>query len=95
MNKKTHSPRARAVSASVLRVLACLFPLFGPAALEAADNGDAEKPAATSRFFDAGDGWLDISGFLDTAYGFVPVLASITEPAVGCGAADTRGGRAG
>jgi len=93
MNKKTHSSRARADSASVLRVLVCLFLLFGPAALEAADNGDAEIAAATSRFFDADDGWFDISGFLDTAYGFVPLLAQITEPAVGCGAAGARGGR--
>ena len=47
--------------------------------------GAAEAPTE-SRFFDAADGWLDVSGFLDTAYGFVPVLAPITEPAVGYGA---------
>jgi hypothetical protein len=42
--------------------------------------------AAESRFRDA-DGWLDMSEFLDTAYGFVPILVPITEPAVGYGAA--------
>lgn len=31
------------------------------------------------------DGWLDCSGFLDTAYGFIPVVMPITEPAVGYG----------
>jgi hypothetical protein len=35
---------------------------------------------------DPQDGWLDASAFLDTAYGFVPVIAPITEPAVGYGA---------
>ena len=33
------------------------------------------------------DGWLDISKFLDTAHGFLPIVAPITEPAVGYGAA--------
>jgi hypothetical protein len=35
----------------------------------------------------AEDGWLDLSGFLDETYGFVPLLVPITEPAVGYGAA--------
>ncbi len=42
---------------------------------------------APSRFFDPEDGWVDVSGFLDTAYGFLPIAAPITEPAVGYGAA--------
>jgi len=33
------------------------------------------------------DGWLDVSGFLDKQYGFLPVVLPITEPAVGYGAA--------
>lgn len=40
----------------------------------------------STRFFDAEDGWFDLSGLLDTAYGFVPVISPITEPAVGYGA---------
>jgi hypothetical protein len=40
-----------------------------------------------SKFVDAQDGWLDLGEFLDTAYGFVPVVSPITEPAVGYGAA--------
>jgi hypothetical protein len=42
---------------------------------------------ARKDFVDPGDGWLDIGGFLDQAYGFVPIIAPITEPAVGYGAA--------
>jgi hypothetical protein len=38
-------------------------------------------------FFDAQDGFVDVSRFLDRAYGFIPVLVPITEPAVGYGAA--------
>ncbi len=36
---------------------------------------------------DPQDGALDLSAILDTAYGFVPIVAPITEPAVGYGAA--------
>ena len=42
-----------------------------------------------SKIRSAEDGWLDISGFLDQAYGFVPIVMPITEPAVGYGAAGT------
>jgi len=47
-------------------------------------------PAATnppSMFRSPDDGWLDVSGFLDEKYGFLPVVIPITEPAVGYGAA--------
>jgi hypothetical protein len=45
-----------------------------------------ERPS----LYDAQDGWLDLSGFLDTAYGFVPLVMPITEPAVGYGALAAR-----
>ena len=45
-----------------------------------------EKLEETSRFRSDDDGWLDISGFIDQAYGFVPLVIPITEPAVGLGA---------
>lgn len=32
------------------------------------------------------DGWLDMSDFIDQVYGFLPLIISITEPAVGFGA---------
>jgi outer membrane protein assembly factor BamA len=40
-----------------------------------------------SLFISAEDGWMDISGFLDTQFGFLPIVAPISEPAVGYGAA--------
>jgi hypothetical protein len=33
------------------------------------------------------DGWVDVSGFLDEKYGFLPLAVPITEPAVGYGVA--------
>src|SRR5258705_5610412 len=39
------------------------------------------------KFHSAADGWLDVSGFLDEKFGFLPVVIPITEPAVGYGAA--------
>ena len=55
-------------------------------------TASTNAPPATStnnepELFDQDDGWLDMSGFLDTAYGFVPMIVPITEPAVGYGAA--------
>ena len=38
-------------------------------------------------FYTTDDGWLDVSEFVDEAYGFVPLVIPITEPAVGYGAA--------
>jgi outer membrane protein assembly factor BamA len=54
--------------------------------VHAADSEPAkEKPKVS--FIDPVDGWFDVSDFLDTVYGFVPVIMPITEPAVGYGAA--------
>jgi outer membrane protein assembly factor BamA len=43
--------------------------------------------AGGSKLVDPVDGWFDASGFLDTAYGFMPIASPVTEPAVGYGAA--------
>lgn len=61
-------------------------------ALLAATGAWAQLPADTASdkanwFHSADDGQLDVSGFLDQTYGFLPVLIPITEPAVGYGAA--------
>ena len=48
------------------------------------------KPAAgkvVPFLIDPEDGRLDVSKFIDQAYGFVPIVMPITEPAVGYGAA--------
>jgi hypothetical protein len=64
-----------------LRFLLCAGVLAGAAAHAAAPD------TVPDLFHDAQDGWFDVGGFLDTVYGFVPVIAPITEPAVGYGAA--------
>jgi outer membrane protein assembly factor BamA len=63
---------------------------LGPAALccallgTVAHAADA-SPEKPSRIWSPEDGWLDVSGFLDEAYGFIPLVIPITEPAVGVG----------
>lgn len=68
------------------RGLLCLASLFLAATLHAAESTPSKDAANPSRFYDAEDGWFDVSEFLDTVYGFVPVVMPITEPAVGYGA---------
>lgn len=81
-----------AVLRTALRVFCFLTCLAGATALHAADDAESKQPvtapapAEKPRFIDT-DGWFDFSKFLDTAYGFVPVIVPITEPAVGYGAA--------
>jgi outer membrane protein assembly factor BamA len=71
----------------MLRAALCAVCLLGATALQAADSVPAtEKPKAVS-FRDPADGWFDVSEFLDTVYGFIPVVMPITEPAGGYGAA--------
>jgi outer membrane protein assembly factor BamA len=75
----------RAAGAVCILLTAVFYPLW------VAAQASAEKPAETSpapsKFRSADDGWLDVSGFLDEKYGFLPVAIPITEPAVGYGAA--------
>ena len=56
-------------------------------ALASDDPPQVAEPVKSSRLWSPEDGWLDISVALDQAYGFVPLLVPITEPAVGEGAA--------
>jgi len=53
--------------------------------LAAAAAAHAAEPEPL--FVDPEDGWFDVGAFVARKYGFVPVLAPITEPAVGYGAA--------
>jgi hypothetical protein len=50
-------------------------------------SGAAAVADTSSKSRSAEDGWFDISGFMDKAYGFAPLAIPITEPAVGYGAA--------
>jgi hypothetical protein len=67
---------------SLFAVLLCVAPVLA----QTTTNVTAETNAP-SKFRSAEDGWLDVSGFLDEKYGFLPVVIPITEPAVGYGAA--------
>jgi hypothetical protein len=42
-------------------------------------------PSSGSKFIDPEDGWFDMSRFLDTGHGFIPLAAPVTEPAFGYG----------
>lgn len=53
----------------------------------AATPEPAVAPREGSRLWSKEDGWLDVSGFIDQSFGFLPVLIPITEPAVGMGGA--------
>ncbi len=79
---------------SIWRVGFALWLGAAAAASAVAVESPAEEPsqpattaAAPSKFRSEEDGWFDVSGFLDKAYGFVPLVIPITEPAVGYGAA--------
>src|SRR5688572_17458095 len=76
------SSSSRIASSLWLAYCGVLLELASP--VRAADDGGAVSPP--SKFRDPDDGRFDVSGFLDTAYGFVPLLIPITEPAVGYGA---------
>ena len=67
-------------------LLLCCVLLGTNVLAEDASSEIPAKPEQPSRIRSAEDGWLDISGFLDQTYGFVPVAVPITEPAVGLGA---------
>jgi hypothetical protein len=51
---------------------------------DAAGDSTVAAPSG-SKFIDPSDGWFDVSAFLDTGHGFVPVAVPVTEPAVGYG----------
>ncbi len=85
-NPFSHGPR--------VGLLALIFTLAGTVALRA-QEAPAPATAATqlaepekkpSKLRDPVDGQFDVSGFLDTAYGFIPIVMPITEPAIGYGA---------
>lgn len=83
---------------AVAIVIACLLGVFASAAcaqpaIDAARDASLEartEPAAAAReglarFFDPVDGQLDLSHYLATARGFLPIPMIVTEPAVGYG----------
>jgi hypothetical protein len=77
------SALARPLALCMMTLLLCISQAAGQT--PATDESDTAAPAPLFR--SAEDGWLDVSGFLDTKYGFLPIVIPITEPAVGYGAA--------
>jgi outer membrane protein assembly factor BamA len=69
-----------------LTTLTCLLGLC-PLAVGAQTNDTSEAAGtnAVSKFPSPDDGWLDVSGFLEEKYGFLPIPLIITEPAIGYG----------
>jgi hypothetical protein len=57
------------------------------AAVVAPESVEAGGGKSRSRLIDPEDGRLDVSNFIDQAYGFLPIAVPITEPAVGYGVA--------
>jgi outer membrane protein assembly factor BamA len=73
-----------------LTTIALLGALAGASVCAAVTNepaGPIVTTNAPSKFRSPEDGWLDLSGFIDQAYGFAPMAMPITEPAVGFGVA--------
>ena len=50
------------------------------------EKDEEEEEEDSFQFTSPEDGWLDVSGFLDQKYGFLPIVLPSTEPAVGYGA---------
>ena len=75
-------------------VLLMLAALSASAAMGDPTSAETEPPVTSapqetwrSKLIDAEDKKFDVSKFLDSAYGFIPLVTPITEPAVGYGAA--------
>ena len=71
----------------MIAILAAVALWSAPAAAQPADTAPPDTTKPPSWLRSADDGWLDVSGFLDERYGFLPVGIPITEPAVGYGGA--------
>src|SRR4051794_28912564 len=67
--------------------LAYIVPVlvFAPASLVFAADATTQPAPQPSLFRDAETGEFDVSGFLSTKQGFLPIAMPITEPAVGLG----------
>jgi hypothetical protein len=68
-------------------LVASVLSFAAPGELHAQATLPAAGAASSARLFSEDDGWFDLSGFLASKYGFLPLAVPITEPAVGYGAA--------
>ena len=80
---------------TLMAVVLCLFTAVNVSAFQTSVDTTVEDESSQanratkvlSKLRSSDDSRLDIGGFLDEAYGFVPIVIPITEPAVGYGAA--------
>jgi len=79
------SIRTQFLTATALLGVLAVTPVCAKGTNELAPAGVSTN--APSKFRSPEDGWLDLSGFIDQAYGFAPLVMPITEPAVGYGVA--------
>ena len=80
-------PRLRRLAALIVAAVACVSSLTATEQATAPVSPPPAKEAESdSKIISSEDGWLDVSLFLDEAYGFLPIVMPITEPAVGYGA---------
>jgi len=78
-------PNINKVVSSLVTLLA-LFTIPAQALGQDSASSTAEQKNPPVSLFSPDDGWLDMSQFVDQAYGFIPIIVPITEPAVGIGA---------
>lgn len=82
------APVLRSTASAAGFAVALLVAASGAATPARADAPDPPSERdSTSKFFSREDGWFDVSGFMNTRFGFLPLAVPITEPAVGYGAA--------
>jgi hypothetical protein len=70
-----------------IAILVALMLCGSGAAADTTVPASSDTAPPPSLFRSPEDGWLDVSGFLDEKYGFLPIAIPITEPAVGYGVA--------
>src|SRR4029079_9435817 len=76
---------ATALLATIAASAQPIPPAIGEAELAAQQQAAVEQRTGRARFFDPGDGQLDLSYFLENPRGFLPIPIVVTEPAVGYG----------
>ena len=82
----TRRPRCRPLAALWGLSISIAFAAFAQVAWAQTNVTDSsEATNAPSKFRSPEDNWLDVSGFLEEKYGFIPIPIIVTEPAVGYG----------
>ncbi len=84
---RSFRPRARSLAVCIAGGLALCSALTSAGQTATAAPPPAGPESEKASRFKGEDGWLDVSGFLDEKYGFLPIAMPITEPAVGYGIA--------